>query len=314
MERLPEWAQVEKRLRRWPVAGSLGPMGTPSFLDDVVGSFSTGAADNPTVAMMDAAFAAEGLPWRYLNCEVEPGDLTAAVDGARAMGWQGFNCSMPHKQTVIRLLDSLSPSAELCQAVNCVVRIGGDGGAGGWVGHNTDGAGFVASCRDLIDVAGVEALVIGTGGAASAIAVELGLAGAARIFVAGRDPHRTALVANLVGAAGAEVGIVPWRAPLPIPEPVRLIVDATPVGMTPDVEAAIDVDWSTLRPDSVVGDVVFNPAATALLRAAADAGATTVDGTGMLVAQAAENIRLWTGSRPDHGPMRTALERALGLS
>ncbi|MEM9564774.1 MAG: shikimate dehydrogenase [Actinomycetota bacterium] len=289
-------------------------MTTPSFLDDVVGSFSTGAADNPTVAMMDAAFGAESLPWRYVNCEVEPADLTAAVDGARAMGWHGFNCSMPHKQAVIPLLDSLSPSATLCQAVNCVVRIGGDGGAGGWVGHNTDGAGFVASCRDLIDVTGVEAMVIGTGGAASAIAVELGLAGAARVFVAGRDADRAAAVTHLVSDAGAGVGIVPWRDPLPIPDQVRLVVDATPVGMTPDVEAAIDVDWSTLAPDSVVGDVVFNPAETAFLRAAAEAGATTVDGTGMLVNQAAENIRLWTGSRPATGPMRAALEDAIGLS
>ncbi len=281
----------------------------PSFLDRLVGSFSTGAADNPTVAMMDAAFAAEGLDWRYVNCEVEPADLAAAVAGARAMGWRGFNCSMPHKQAVIPLLDELSPSADLCQAVNCVVRTDD-----GWSGHNTDGAGFVASCRDVTDVAGIDALVIGAGGAASAIAVELALAGAGRIFVAGRTAHPVALLANLVGEAGADVGVVPWRAPLPIPDSVRLVVDATPVGMTPEVDAAIDVDWSTLAPDTVVGDVVFNPAETTFLRAAAAAGATTVDGTGMLVNQAAENIRLWTGTLPDRAPLRAALDRALGLT
>ena len=151
-------------------------------------------------------------------------------------------------------------------------------------------------------------------GAASAIAVELGLAGVGRVFVAARATHPAALIANLVGAAGADVGMVPWRAPLPIPPSVRLVVDATPVGMTPDVEAAVEVDWSTLAPGTVVGDVVFNPAETTFLRRAAEAGATTVDGTGMLVNQAAENVRLWTGASPASGPLRAALEDALGLA
>ncbi|MEL6985282.1 MAG: shikimate dehydrogenase [Actinomycetota bacterium] len=279
------------------------------FLDQLVGSFSTGAADNPTVAMMDAAFAAEGVPWRYVNCEVEPSDLDAAVAGARAMGWQGFNCSMPHKQAVIPLLDALSPSAELCQAVNCVVRTDD-----GWSGHNTDGAGFVASCRDVIDLPGIEVLVIGAGGAASAIAVELALAGANRLHLAGRSESAVAALATLVARAGAEATVVSWQPPLVVPGDVRLVVDATPVGMTPEVEAAIPIDWSTLPVGAVVGDVVFNPAETAFLQAATAAGATTIDGTGMLVNQAAENIRLWTGTLPDRAPLRAALEQALGLA
>ena len=98
-----------------------------------------------------------------------------------------------------------------------------------------------------------------------------------------------------------------------MPAGIRLVVNATPVGMTPDAGAAIALDWSTLAADAVVGDVVFNPARTAFLEAASRAGATTVDGTGMLVAQAADNIRLWTGVAPDPTPMRAALEDALGL-
>lgn len=285
-------------------------MAPSTFLDQLVGSFSTGAADNPTVAMMDAAFAAEGLPWRYLNCEVGPADLTAAVAGAGAMGWRGFNCSMPHKQAVIPLLDSLSPSAELCQAVNCVVATGD----GGWVGHNTDGAGMVASFREVIDPNGVEALIVGTGGAAFAIAVELALAGATRVHVAGRTPDRAAALARLVETGTeARASVLSLTEPLAVPEGAGLVVNATPVGMTPDVDAAIAVDWATVGPDTVVGDVVFNPATTAFLRAAAEAGTTTVDGTGMLVNQAAENVRLWTGILPDRAPLRAALEQALGL-
>lgn len=280
-----------------------------AFLDHLVGSFSTGAADNPTVAMMDAAFAAEGLPWRYVNCEVEPVGLGAAVAGAAAMGWRGFNCSMPHKQSVIPLLASLSPSAELCQAVNCVVRADD-----GWAGHNTDGAGFVASCRDLVDLGGVRALVIGSGGAASAIAVELALAGAALVTIAARNPSPASTLAALVdGQTAASSEVIPLSEPLVIPAGVALVVNATPVGMTPEVDAAVAVDWDRLPDGTVVGDVVFNPAETAFLRSAAAAGATTIDGTGMLVNQAAENIRLWTGTRPDRTPMRAALEAALGM-
>lgn len=280
-----------------------------TFLDRIVGSFSTGAADNPTVAMMDAAFAAEGLAWRYVNCEVEPGGLAAAVAGAAAMGWQGFNCSMPHKQSVIPLLDSLSPSAELCQAVNCVVRAGD-----GWAGHNTDGAGFVASCAGLVELTGIEALVIGSGGAASAIAVELALAGAAVVHIGARNPVTAASLARLVNDhTGARAEVLALAEPLVIPSGVRLVVNATPVGMTPHADQALAVEWGGLADGTVVGDVVFNPAETAFLGQAAAAGARTVDGTGMLVNQAAENIRLWTGSRPDRSPMRAALEAALGL-
>ncbi len=286
-----------------------------AFLDQLVGSFSTGAADNPTVAMMDAAFAAEGLAWRYVNCEVEPDGLGAAVGGAAAMGWQGFNCSMPHKQSVIPLLDSLSTSARLCQAVNCVVRAGdGTRSGDGWSGHNTDGAGFVASCGDVIDLAGVEAVVIGSGGAASAIAVELALAGAATVSIAGRNPASAAALAALVdGQTDASSSVIPLTEPLVVPTGVGLLVNATPVGMTPEVERAIAVDWDGLAEGAVVGDVVFNPVETAFLASATAAGATTIDGTGMLVNQAAENIRLWTGDLPDRAPMRAALETALGL-
>lgn len=280
------------------------------FLDQLVGSFSTGAADNPTVAMMDAAFAAEGLAFRYVNCEVEPGGLSAAVGGAAAMGWQGFNCSMPHKQSVIPLLDSLSTSARLCQAVNCVVRSGD-----GWAGHNTDGAGFVASCRDVVELAGIEALVVGSGGAASAIAVELALAGAATVTIAGRNQASAAALAALVdGQTEASSAVISLTEPLVIPAGLGLLVNATPVGMTPDTDRAIAVDWDTLADGAVVGDVVFNPAETTFLRAAAAAGASTIDGTGMLVDQAAENIRLWTGILPDRTQMRAALEVALGLA
>ncbi|MEI7863032.1 MAG: shikimate dehydrogenase, partial [Planctomycetota bacterium] len=110
------------------------------FCPSLVGSMSQGAAGNPTVAMVEAGFRQHALSWRYINMEVRPEDLAAAVHGAKALGFRGFNLSMPHKVTVIPLLDGLAESAAVIGAVNCVVARDGR-----WIGENTDGQGFLAS-------------------------------------------------------------------------------------------------------------------------------------------------------------------------
>ena len=84
-----------------------------SFLSGLTGSFSQSAAENPTVAIMEAGYAARNLDVRYINCEVPPEKLSDAVSGAIAMGWLGFNCSLPHKETILQHLDELAPSAKL---------------------------------------------------------------------------------------------------------------------------------------------------------------------------------------------------------
>ena len=152
------------------------------FLPALTGSFATPAAENPTVAMVEAAFRHHGLHWRYINCEVPPERLADAVKGARAMGWVGFNCSIPHKVAVIEHLDGLGESARLIGAVNTVVRRGDR-----YIGENTDGKGFVQALREVVDPAGKSILIFGAGGAARAVSVELALAGAARITVVNRS-------------------------------------------------------------------------------------------------------------------------------
>src|SRR5581483_4746366 len=143
-----------------------------NFLSELVGSFAQPAAENPTVAMIEAAFGHHGLPWRYINCEIAPADLGDAVRGARAMRWRGFNCSLPHKVAVIQHLDGLGESASVMGAVNCVVRRDGQ-----YIGENTDGKGFLQSLRDVVDPAGKTMVLFGAGGAARAIGVETALAG-----------------------------------------------------------------------------------------------------------------------------------------
>src|SRR5438477_416458 len=143
-----------------------------NFLSELVGSFAQPAAENPTVAMIEAAFQHHGLNWRYINCEIAPADLADAVRGARAMRWRGFNCSLPHKVAVIQHLDGLGESAAVMGAVNCVVRRGDK-----LIGENTDGKGFLRSLAAVIDPQGKSVVLFGAGGAARAIAVELALAG-----------------------------------------------------------------------------------------------------------------------------------------
>ena len=121
---------------------------------------------NPTVAMVEAAYQFHNLNFRYINCEVLPEQLENAVKGAKAMGWLGFNCSLPHKVEVIKYLDGLGESAALMGAVNCVVLRDGK-----YIGENTDGKGFLESLKTVVDPKGLNVAIIGAGGAARAITV-----------------------------------------------------------------------------------------------------------------------------------------------
>ena len=275
------------------------------FLSRLTGSFSTGATGNPTVAMIEAAYRHHGIDARYVNCEVPPEALADAVRGARAMGWLGFNCSIPHKVAVIEHLDSLGESAQIIGAVNCVVIRGGR-----LVGENTDGQGFLISLRTVVEVAGRSVVVLGAGGAARAIAVELALAGARGVTVVNRDRGRGEALAALIDARTPARGeFAPWDGEYRLPEGTDVLVNATSVGLFPDVDARLPLDRDSLSPPLVVADVIPNPPTTALLRDARARGCTTLDGLGMLVNQGVISIRHWLGVEPDTAVMRHTLEQ-----
>jgi shikimate dehydrogenase len=286
-----------------------------SFLSTLTGSFAMPAAENPTVAMVEAAYRHHGIDARYLNCEVPPEALADAVRGARAMGWVGFNCSLPHKVAVIEHLDGLGESAALIGAVNTAVWRGG-----AWIGENTDGQGFMAALRTVVDPAGKSLVILGAGGAARAIAVEAALAGAARITVVNRGRERGEKLAALLSTLGAAApsgvagaaAFVPWSGDLSVPEGTDVLVNATSIGLFPDVDARLPLDPETLR-GMVVADVIPNPPRTRLIRDAEARGCTVLDGLGMLVNQGVIAIRHWTGVDPDPAVMRAALEDALSL-
>ena len=274
------------------------------FLSLLTGSFATPAAENPTVAMVEAAYRHHGLDARYLNCEVAPDALGDAVRGARAMGWAGFNCSIPHKVAVLGHLDGLEKSAEVIGAVNCVVRRDGR-----YVGENTDGQGFLQALRTVAEPTGRSLVVLGAGGAARAIAVESALAGARSITIVNRGHARGLELAALVAErTPAEAELVDWRGPFAVPDGTDIVVNATPVGLFPDVDARVDLELESLRSGMIVADVIPNPPRTHLIRDAEARGCTVLDGLGMLVGQGAIAIRHWTGVDPDRAVMRRALE------
>ena len=278
------------------------------FLHELVGSMSQGADGNPTVVMVEAAFRHHGLHWRYINMEVSPADLGAAVKGARAMGFRGFNCSLPHKVSVIAHLDGLGQSASVMGAVNCVVLRDGR-----LIGENTDGKGFLKSLQSMIDPRGKSVVLFGAGGAARAIAVELGLAGVRHITIVNRSEQRGAELVNVLREQlQLEAQLVVWSGDYTVPEGTDVVINGTSIGLY-DPEARLAIDLSSLHPGMIAADVVFNPVRTRFLTEAAARGCRPLDGLGMLVNQGIVGIQYWTGIDPQPEVMRQALESAMGV-
>ena len=275
-----------------------------NFLSRFTGSFSQGAAENPTVAMIEAAFRHHGLDIRYINCEVPPEKLGHAVKGARAMGWIGFNCSIPHKVAVIQHLDGLGESAALMGAVNCAVLRDGK-----FIGENTDGKGFLQSLQEAIDPQGKTIVMFGAGGAARAIGVELALAGAKRIIVINRDAKRGQTLVDLLNAkTKVKAELTVWNTTYAVPNDADILVNATSIGLFPNIDARLDVDVESFRNSLVVADVIPNPPRTRLIHDAELRGCRVIDGLGMLVNQGVIGVKYWTGVDVDAAVMRKKLQ------
>lgn len=281
-----------------------------NFKQELVGCFGFPVAENPTQAMIEPAFDAMGLDWRYLTLEVKPEDLEQAVAGARAFGFRGFNCTIPHKVAVIEYLDGMGESAELMGAVNCVVERQGQ-----LIGENTDGKGFVAAFREIEDPKGKSMVLFGAGGAARAIGVEMAIAGVRKITLVNRGEQRgrelqELLEGNVQNVAGVELEVefVTWEEAFKVSQDTDIVVNATSIGLYPDVDARLNLDLETLTDSMVVADVIPNPPNTHLVRESRKRGCRVIDGLEMLVAQGVIGIEYWTGSTPDSNIMRQSLE------
>ena len=279
-----------------------------SFKQELVCAFGQPIAENPTQYMIESAFRHHGLDWRYLSIEVGPEGLGDAVRGLKAMGFRGGNLTIPHKVAVIEHLDRLTDAAALMGAVNCIVREGDE-----LVGENTDGKGFVESLAEVTDPSGKQVVILGAGGAARAITVELALAGASGFVVVNRSVQRGQELVNLLNDQDlAEARFVAWDGDYAVPDSTDVVINATSIGLFPDIEARVPLDISTLSPPMIVADVIPNPPRTRLVLDAENAGCTVIDGLGMLVNQGVIGLKAWTGIDPDPGVMRAALEEVFG--
>jgi shikimate dehydrogenase len=256
-------------------------------------------------AIHNAAFASEGLDLVYLAFDVAPDYLPAAIEGLRRLGAVGANLTVPHKQSVLPLLDELDQQARAVGAVNTIVRR-----EDRLLGYNTDVDGFLAALQAAWgrSVEGTSCLLLGAGGAARAVLAALTREGAAEVLVYNRTPIRAErLCAEAEG----------WSATLCRPVTrddlgrragdVDLIVNATSAGLGVVKESPLPADIVTAR--HFVMDLVYGSEVTPFLEYAASRGARVLDGREMLVQQAARAFELWTGRRAPLLIMREQLEK-----
>src|SRR5262245_55176541 len=212
-----------------------------NFKDELVGCFGQPVAENPTGAMQEAAFRELGLKWRYLTIEVEPAKLREAIAGVRAFGMRGINLTIPHKVAVLEHLDDIAPDAAIIGAVNTVRREDDR-----LIGENTDGKGFLRGLRQDAgkDPRGKRFVALGAGGAARAIVTELALAGAADVLVVNRSIARgEQMVADLASKTTAPIRYQPWPSMYSIPDDTDVLVNATSIGLYPDIDSTPAVDF-----------------------------------------------------------------------
>jgi len=275
----------------------------------LVGLFGWPVEHSISPPMHNAAFRALGLPWCYLPFAVRPDAIATALAGARALGLRGLNATVPHKQALLSLVDELTPAARAIRAVNTILFE-----SGRTLGDNTDAQGFVRALHDEgMDPRGAHALVLGAGGAARAVCYALAESGAS-IAVLNRTPERArSLVAELalqVRASRLSAGPLDAAAVSAGPSP-DLVVNATNVGMWPQVNTSPWPDDAPFPPHALAYDLIYNPCETRLMATARAAGARAANGLRMLVHQGAASFALWTGIEPPIEIMLGACEHAL---
>ncbi len=241
----------------------------------------------------------------YIPIHVSKDQLQEAVKSLKLLGASGWNVTLPHKETIIPLLDHLSESAEWMGAVNTVV-VEQDGSL---TGHNTDGEGFVNSLEKNIGTQLKEAkiLIVGAGGAARGIAFALKAAGYVNISCTNRTLQTAETLMQDIGGKQA-LSILSAEEKL---NDFRIIIQTTPLGMK-STEDTLPISMDLLNPSAIVADIVYNPLLTPFLLHAEKKGATIVNGLGMFVHQGALSFNKWTNEQPDTEQTVKELTRILG--
>ena len=268
----------------WPIAHSLSPV------------------------LQNAAIGKAGVDYVYTALPVSPEDLPAAVAGLKALQFRGWNVTIPHKTAIMPLLDAVDEDARIIGAVNTVVN-----DAGRLTGFNTDVTGFIQALVDAgFAPQGKTAVLLGAGGAARAVIWGLIKAGVQAIHIGVRNPEKVQPLVDEFGAY-CTLTVNHWEqadfaAKLSAAD---LLVNTTPLGMTPHVNDMPPVDWSKVKNDAFCYDIIYTPAETRFLREARVHGHKTLNGEGMLAGQGAAAFVKWTGVTPDIELMKEKLRQAL---
>ncbi len=276
----------------------------------MVGVIGWPVAHSVSPAMQNAAFQALGLDWCYVPLPVAPGRLREAMAGLVALGMEGANVTVPHKESAAVLVDSLTPQARAIGAVNTLLKR-----EDGLVGHNTDADGFLSALRETgLEPQGCDALVLGAGGAARAVLYALASAGA-HITLLNRTLARAeALAREFQDLSGGtiRVGRLEAEELARHAEGAHLVVNTTLLGMWPGVDTSPWPDDMAFPREALLFDLVYNPRDTLFMGQARAYGASAVDGLRMLVHQGAQAFTLWTGAMAPIEVMYRACIEILG--
>lgn len=261
--------------------------------------------------MHNAAIAALGVDYVYLPIPVKIADLSTAIAGFKAIGIEGFSVTIPHKQTILSFLSEVSDVAKIVGAVNTVWRTDN-----GWHGTNTDVEGFIAPLKDYDrDWSQITPLILGYGGAARAVVVGLSQLGCTEINVVGRDVQKLSqFQQSWVNTIQTTINIHLWSELPNLISQTDLVVNATPIGMYPNVEdCPIDSGLMQLKAGAIAYDLIYTPNPTQFLRLAKQRNAIAIDGLEMLVQQGVAAFKIWVGEDPSVDVMRQVLRQHLGL-
>jgi shikimate dehydrogenase len=256
----------------------------------------------------NTAFRERGLNYIYVAFQVE--DLKKAIDGVKALGIRGLSVTIPHKIAIMDYLDEVDPLAREIGSVNTVVN-----SQGKLRGYNTDGAGALKALRDSgVELNGARVLILGSGGAARAIAFSLAqgerLAG---LTIMGILADQVAeLIQDIKAKSGfkADGGLIEKKGLKESMREADVLINCSPVGMYPHIEES-PVEKDCLKKDMIVFDIVYNPLRTRLLRDAEEKGCKTVPGIEMFLNQAAIQFELFAGIKPPLESMRNVLLKQL---
>jgi shikimate dehydrogenase len=264
--------------------------------------FGSPIAHSASPAMHNTAFAELGLNWRYLAFEVDPKNLRAAIEGAKAMNFSGINLTVPHKLLAMEMVDALDISAETWGAVN-TIKFQPDGA----IGFNTDADAITKSLREdlKVELSGAKVLLLGAGGAGRTAALKLASENVAELFLVNRTRSKAEEIAVEIKKQFPSVKVA-----VGFPKTnVDLLLNATSLGLKTDDASPLDEKQFSLKQARAVYDMIYRPAETKLLAAAKAAGCKTANGLGMLLHQGAKAFEIWTGKTAPLDVMRRALEQ-----